>query len=628
MKGHLSPQARGKMLFHYRPFAIAALGLGCGIALGRIWIGPWGWGVAAIFVLLGIVAWLFSFKTLFLLLFALGVGVARIQLAYPNLPQPAESCLLSGRIAQLPQSVSKGYLLTLDQATKDGNRLDGKVSLTVSERLLPQPPEYGDWVAARASLSLPVGARNDGGFDQRVYGWSQGIICNGAALEAVKLVPGKTDCYGVLLGVRTWVTNALYSLYGEETGALAAGMLLGEKGGISQEMIEDFRGAGLSHLLAVSGLHVSLLAAGVLWLLRNRSAKLRLGCTAGFLLCYCALCAFAPSTVRASIMTLCLLAGQALGRRNDSLSALAFAWLLLLLYHPFLLFTAGFLLSFCAVLGILLLNDPLRACLQRLGALGDGLALTLSAQAGTLGVTAAFFQRVPLFGLLANLLVVPLTGLALLPTLAAVLCYGIFEPLGRLVGMLGRTILALTQAVAAFASQTTALTLPAPTIWACLLLFGGYTWLSRYCMAKREVRLKLGGIFLIAGLLCWMLPRWTLPQNMVTVLAVPQGYVAHIHTANSDYFVGSAQGLENAAVQGYRLYHGLEHAPQTECGAQGVQIQLGEYLLGLRQGALWQDNWQYPLERTGQLRLWLKNGQLQIQPYGRDNHYDILMKDG
>jgi competence protein ComEC len=198
--------------------------------------------------------------------------------------------------------------------------------------------------------------------------------------------------------------------------ALARGFVLGEDEGIDPGTVENFRRSGLSHLLAVSGQNVALLALLAMPLLAAFGLPLRarLVWILGLIVVYVSLAGAGPSIQRAGVMGALSVLATLSGRRASRLYALAVAAIATLAVEPRIAADVGWQLSFAAVLGILLLAAPLRATLvARVGpgparrALAEGAALTISATFATAPLIAFHFGEVSTTTLLANLLVMP-----------------------------------------------------------------------------------------------------------------------------------------------------------------------------------------------------------------------------
>jgi len=285
-------------------------------------------------------------------------------------------------------------------------------------------------------------------------------------------------------------------------------MLLGEKESIPPTAMRDFRDCGVAHLLAVSGLHVSILVGFLQLLLKRCSIRLRFFAICMILALYCALTCFAASTLRASVMTVCLLLGKTIGRRNDSLSVLSLAAILLTAVQPFFLFTAGFQLSFTAVLGILLLNRTLSGRFSRLpDVLRSSFCMSGSAQTGTLPITLAHFNQVPLIGIVSNLLIVPLAPLVVVPTLIALPLYAVLPTLGRTVAGIADMTLLFMQSAANLNAKMPLLNLPSPPAGACVLFLLGMLFFSHYCLLEKRHKYRLGSLcFVLCVLLTLFAP--------------------------------------------------------------------------------------------------------------------------
>ena len=296
-----------------------------------------------------------------------------------------------------------------------------KVRLTVydgSGRVRPRLWP-GDWVEMEGILLQPPGRLNPKGFDYRRHLAGRGIHGTLALASpqitllrpGVPLVPARlADAFRLRAG-------SVLDLAGAREGAVLRAMLLGERHLVPQTVRSGLGQAGLSHLLAISGLHV-----GFLVLLLDRLTRwLRLAGRPSFLLravvllLYGGLAGFTPSVGRAVLMALLYLGARQLGRRSDLLNSLAAAAWVLLLLQPVQLFSIGFQLSFAGVMGIALISPRLRPHLAFLPGPAAGMAaLTLGAQAGTLPLAAYHLNEFAPSGLLLNFLGVPLAGMVVL----------------------------------------------------------------------------------------------------------------------------------------------------------------------------------------------------------------------
>ena len=192
--------------------------------------------------------------------------------------------------------------------------------------------------------------------------------------------------------------------------ALMAGFLLGDTRDLPDVVIEHFRTAGLSHLLAVSGANVAFVLALAGPGLRRLPRTARLGAALAVLVVFGAMTRWEPSVLRACAMAAIAVVAVYVGRPAQAVRLLALAVSALLLLDPFLVHSVGFLLSVGASLGIALLSVPIARRLRGPRWLRDSLATTAAAQIGVAPVLIPVFGSVPLVAVPANLLAVPLVG--------------------------------------------------------------------------------------------------------------------------------------------------------------------------------------------------------------------------
>jgi competence protein ComEC len=192
--------------------------------------------------------------------------------------------------------------------------------------------------------------------------------------------------------------------------AVVAGFLLGDTRDVPPEVEDQFRAAGLTHLLAVSGANVAFVLALVAPVLRRVGLGTRLAGGVTVLIVFGTMTRWEPSVLRACVMAGCSMVALFLGRPAAGLRVLAIAALGLLLADPFLLHSVGFLLSCGASAGIAILGPGLATRLRGPRWVREGLGVTLAAQLGVAPVLIPVFGGVPLVALPANLVAVPLAG--------------------------------------------------------------------------------------------------------------------------------------------------------------------------------------------------------------------------
>lgn len=192
--------------------------------------------------------------------------------------------------------------------------------------------------------------------------------------------------------------------------------LFGNKEMLSDLQYESFKLAGVAHLLAVSGLHVGIIAGILAFVCKKLRIKrvISLIITTVFLLFYCYLCDYAVSVVRASIMTFVMLFGKVLGRKYDNYNAISLAGIVIFFANPLCVFDVAFLLSFACILGIAMLQLPVYESLEKFP-MPDGLRTSLSMSISTtvaiMFIMIVYFKQLNIISLVANIIIIPVFSL-------------------------------------------------------------------------------------------------------------------------------------------------------------------------------------------------------------------------
>ena len=361
----------------------------------------------------------------------------------------------------------------------------------------PIPLRYGDRIEVEGVLRQPNGQRNPGGFDYRSYLARRqvfGILQLNRGQEIVS-----TDGSGFLLlrwteKLRRRVEDVIDTAYSENRihAQVLKGMLLGLRSELSPDILNAFRNSGSIHILAVSGLHVGLIATvcffGFSLLRLPRKATDLL--TIAAVILYACLVGFRPSVFRASLMAVIYLISRIIERDRDLFNLLAFAALVLLLINPAQLWDIGFQLSFAAVASIVYLAPKWGSFIGRSFGLGRtdstanpdgamrprsiweravwwlamGFGVTLSAQVGTTLIAAWHFHRFYPIGLVAGLFTVGLAALLVNITLVSVLVGLIWLPLAIPFAYANHLILSIFLGLIEFFGQSwTVLKTPTPS---------------------------------------------------------------------------------------------------------------------------------------------------------------------
>lgn len=392
-----------------------------------------------------------------------GVGIATMHLATPD-PladlaeiQPGEVTVV-GEIASPPVRGGFGYRADLniehlwykkEEVLRGGGLQVFAGDLSVG---------VGDKVRVDGELTQPEPGED--GFDYQRYLSTKGI----SAVMYANKVQRVDDELGWIGQVHRRTDVALgYGLRPREA-SVVRGMVLGDRSRMPEELEEDFRRSGITHILAISGQHVAILTALVYFVLRGFAVPLivRNPGTLALVWLYIIVAGAPPSATRAGVIATLVLAAPLIGRQLSPLHFMTAMLAVVLAYNPNLIYSTGFQLSVAAVFGILLLRRPLLALLKRTiflpfkkppEVIANLISISLAAQIATAPIIAATFEEVPLVGVFTNLVAVPLSGpiltLGLVASLAGNVLPALAYPLNFVNGFLVTILEWMAQSVSA-----------------------------------------------------------------------------------------------------------------------------------------------------------------------------------
>lgn len=320
-----------------------------------------------------------------------------------------------GRITDNISEDKYSYTVVLDHVKIDGkNEANVSVEITNCYNL----PKVGSFISFESQLEN-VHAFTLGSFNSSCYRSGVRYYANCNYKYAVVADGYQTFDEQVRLSIK----QSLYANMTEVNAATAYASLFGDKNNLDGDVYSSYQGAGIIHILTVSGLHVSFLISLIFGLLKkckvNKYANLAI--TIIFIFFYAYLCNWTPSVLRAGIMGIVFMLSKLFGRKYDGLNSLGLAGFIICLFRPLSGLDVGFLMSVFCVVGINVIMPVVQRLLKKIipKACGDTLAVGIAAQVGIFPLLCLMGGSINILSIFANLLVVPIFG-AVYPLLFAI----------------------------------------------------------------------------------------------------------------------------------------------------------------------------------------------------------------
>ncbi len=498
----MQTKEKSKFTINFRPLLIAFLSLLAGICLARsLYMGSWAAIVITISIFLILIISSVCRKKFYALLIAAlfffgGNGV--YFLSYNTfMGKEYQNVYISGRVCSVD-----GNFLTLEKVTANTNRVGG-VSLRVQGEASSEF-QVGDFVMYEGSLEhikmFTLGSFNS-------FSYRREVAYNSTVnAEDLNLVSGSKTFDEK---AREQIKNVLYKNMSSESADLAYAVLTGEKSEIDDEVLTEFSGAGIVHLLTVSGLHISFLIAVISFVLK----KLKVNKFINFILIFCisliytAICGFAPSVVRAMIMGIVLSLAGLFSKQYDLLNSISVAGLITLFIFPLFALDSGFLMSYGCAFGIGFLYSPLKKLLCKVlpDKVASPIAVSISAEIGVLPFAAAFFGTFNFLSVFANFIAVPFFSVLFTLLIIFTILTMLFSACGITLKVCEWGFVALVQIAAFFASTSLKITLIPFDMVFTALLWGIIFVASYYLLASDKLKWALCLILTTMMALCTMI---------------------------------------------------------------------------------------------------------------------------
>lgn len=470
---------------------------------------------------------------------------------------------VTGRVTIADYSYETTYAIAADADMELGGKtFRVRVYLNETEALTPGDSVTGDFrirMTTQGSLEDPTYHQAEGIF---LLAYSQGD----AVITRMDTVPAKYFPAKLRMGIQ----SVLDSVFPDDTLGFARGLLLGDSSRLSYEEDTAFKVSGIRHIIAVSGLHVSILFS----LLYMFSGKRRLSTAVlgiPLLVLFAAVAGFTPSVTRACVMQLLMILALLFNKEYDPPTALAFSTLVMLCVNPMVITSASFQLSVGCIIGIFLFSNRIGNYLLRLFRCPGGKSLrarltywiagsvsvSLSAMVITTPLCAYYFGLVSIVGLFANLLTLWVVSFIFYGIIISCVLGSVLLPAGKLVaGLISwpiRYVLGVAKLMAKF---------PFAAVYTCnvyivLWLIVSYIILLTLLLGKKKHPCVAAAC--VVGCLCIALAASCLEPRLdnvrVTVMDVGQGQCILLQADNQYYLVdcGGDSGHNAADIAAAQL---------------------------------------------------------------------------
>ncbi len=366
---------------------------------------------------------------------------------------------LSGKGIVVSNKVEKEYknqykvkIININGSQKYKNTY---LSLRVDKKLT-QEIEYGDEVTFSGDFIEPTTRRNFGGFEYKQYLKTEKII-GSINVDNFKVTQHNkanivfsfsNDCF-------LKFENVIDNILEKEQAELLKGILLGDSSNIDEDIKEQFRISSISHVLAVSGMHVSYLVIGINLFFKNKAGKNKTKVIIIlFLIFYMLITGFSPSVVRACTMEILVLIAGLIHRRNDTINSLSLSLILILIYNPFLIMNIGLQFSYVGTIGILFFHNNVFKILKDIkiknkkwkyrispkvikitDRIKEILAVAISAQIAIMPIMIYHFNVFGIYFFLTNLIVSVIIGPTIILGIITIFSYMIIPKIAEIIAV-------------------------------------------------------------------------------------------------------------------------------------------------------------------------------------------------
>lgn len=448
----------------------------------------------------------------YVILFLVSVIISNIQITllekffdekYKNVNENLE---IVGTIISNPmdKQYKNQYILKVEKINENKSYKNTNLQLNVKkeEKLL----SYGDKIIIKGNFEEANTARNEGGFDYKQYLKSKnvyGIIS--VDKKDIKLI--KKNNVGVIDLLANKVSNSMKikieQNLSNETSKLLSGILIGNKNNLQKEIQEDFRNSSLSHVLAISGMHVSYIMLGITFVINKMKFNKRVSkiITIFILLFFIILTGKTASVTRACFMSSYIILASLFHKKAHVLASISISLLIILIINPYLILDIGLQLSYGGTIGIVLIYPILKKLKKKKedksskfkkiihkikDKILDIILITISANLVIFPIVLFHYNTISFTFIISNLLISPIIGIIIILGFISVFASYIISPISKVMFLILQTFLNLLIKIAHFCAELpfSKVYFPTPKIYVIIIY---YVFLIFIILARNKI---------------------------------------------------------------------------------------------------------------------------------------------
>lgn len=305
--------------------------------------------------------------------------------------------------------------------------------------------KYGDSLYIEGEFKQPEEARNYKGYNYKQYLKTKKIIGT-VELEKVKILKSSNGSF--IHNIQKYIRDTINGTLTDEEGNLLLAILLGDKDKLSEDIQESFKTSNLSHMLAVSGDHVSYIILGLTYVLQNSIIGKKNGkivCII-FLLAFMAITNFTPSVTRACIMAILTLLSSIIYRKSDVYTNISVAALITLIFNPYSLLDLGFQLSYGGTIGIIIFIKRIqekKSNSKVINYIKQMALVSIYANIIIIPIMMYHFNTVSFTFIISNIMASPILGIIVITGFLFIITSITVKPLTRLIAIFIKPILSI-----------------------------------------------------------------------------------------------------------------------------------------------------------------------------------------